>query len=115
MASEQVPPLDTYKQIEETPSRVIAEVEKTNHPDLFFTTRFLVVKVDNEWKLDDIFWKCTCENGVCYICKGTGFCAFCNGTSRCDLCFESQIPGWKSRTSIFKRIHENESVSKLFE
>jgi hypothetical protein len=129
VASQQVPPPETYKEIEESPTRVIAEVEKANLLELFCTTRFLVVKVDNQWKLDDIFWNCTCKNGVCFYCRGKGYCTlcngrgftrqffgllkqecilckakpkctFCSGTGRCEHCLESPIPGWTSRTNI---------------
>jgi hypothetical protein len=129
VASQQVPPLETYKVIEESPTRVIAEVEKANLLELFFATRFLVVNVDNQWKLDDIFLNCTCKNGVCFYCEGKGYCTlcngrgftrrffgllkpdcilcqgkpkckFCSGTGRCQHCSQSPIPGWTSRTSI---------------
>ncbi len=70
VASQQVPPPETYTVIEESLTRVIAEVEKANLLELFCTSRFLVVKVDNQWKLDDIFWNCTCKNGVCFYCQG---------------------------------------------
>ena len=128
VASQQVPPRETYKVIEESPTRVIAEVEKANLLELFGPTRFLVVKVDDQWKLDDIFWNCACRTGVCFCCKGKGHCAFCNGrgfirrffgllkqecickgepkctfcsgTGRCEHCLESPIPGWTSRTKI---------------
>lgn len=127
--SQQVPPLETYKVIEESATRVIAEVEKTNHVELFSNMRYLVVMVDNQWKLDDIFWNCICKNGACNICQGTGNCrlcngrgfrrryfglvkqacqlcegkpqcTFCRGTGRCDHCLDSPMPGWQSRTNI---------------
>jgi len=129
VASQQVPPPETYKVIEENLTRVIAEIEKANLLELFCTTRFLVVKVDDQWKLDDIFWNCTCESGVCFYCQGKGYCTvcngrgfirwffgllkqecilckgkpkctFCSGTGRCEHCLESPIPGWTSRTKI---------------
>jgi hypothetical protein len=130
-ASQQVPPPEMYKVIEESLTRVIAEVEKANLLELFCTTRFLVVKVDDQWKLDDIFWHCTCENGVCFFCLGKGYCTLCNGrgftrwffsllkhectlcnatakckvcsgTGRCEHCLESPIPGWTTRTNILR-------------
>jgi len=128
-ASQQVPLPDTYKVIEENPQRVITEIEKSNLMELFCTTRFLIVKVDNQWKLDDIFYSCTCTNGICQFCEGNGYCRlcqgrlitrrffglakqkcflcqgkpkceYCEGTGRCEFCSQSPIPGWKSRTSI---------------
>lgn len=132
VASQQVPHPDTYKVIEESPTRVIAEIEKTK--DLMeleaYTNRFLVVNVDGQWKLEDVFWKCfSCKDGHCHfcegkgsccLCKGTGFtrhffglmkmkcilcqgnptCQFCKGTGRCTNCSQDPIPGWMSRTSI---------------
>ena len=129
VASQRVPPSGTYKVIEESPARVIAEVDKANLFELFGATRFLLVNVDNQWQLDDIFWNCTCKNGLCFYCEAKGFCTFChgsgvtrrffgllkqecllcqgkpkckfcNGTGRCEYCLESPIPGWTSRTSI---------------
>jgi hypothetical protein len=129
LLSQQVPPPETYKAIEEGPTRVVAEVEKANLSELFFNNRFLVIKVDSRWKLDDVFWPCTCENGVCFFCDGTGYCTLCNGrgftrrffgllkqeclyckakpkckycggTGRHDHCSDSPIPGWTSRTKI---------------
>ncbi len=64
-ASQQVPPPESYTVIEESPMRIIAEVEKANLPELYCTTRFLIVKVENQWMLDDTF--CTC------ICSGDEF------------------------------------------
>jgi hypothetical protein len=127
--SQQVPSPETYKVIEESPTRVIAEVEKGNLLELFGATRFLVVNVDNQWKLDDIFWNCVCKTGVCILCEGKRYCMHCNGrgftrrffgllkqecilchgkpkctycsgTGRCKHCSESPIPGWTSRTNI---------------
>jgi hypothetical protein len=115
--------------IDESPTRVIAEIEKANLLELFCTQRFLVVNVNGEWKLDDIFWNCTCKDGVCFYCDGKGYCTYCNGkgfmkwffgllkeectvcrgnpkckfcsgTGRCEYCSESPIPGWRSQTNI---------------
>ena len=126
VASQQVPPPETYKVIEESPTRVIAEVEGNLFELLLRTSCFLVVMVDDEWKLDDIFWSCTCKKGVCFACRGNGHCTYCNGrgftrravflkrtcvlchgkarckfcsgTGQCDHCIESPIPGWVSRS-----------------
>jgi hypothetical protein len=121
LASQQVPSPESYKEIEASPTRVIAEVEKSHHCELSLITRFMVAKVDNEWKLDDIFWSCICEDGICFYCQGTGYCrhcngigftrrffgllkqdcilcrakpscTFCNGLGRCQRCVESQSP-----------------------
>jgi hypothetical protein len=133
LASERVPLPETYDVIEESPTRVIAEIKKSNGltADLEFSDyRFLVIKVDNQWKLDDVFWKCfSCDNGTCTLCGGKGFCTFCNGkgfthqffgllkmkcelcdgkpectfcngTGRCSYCSQSAFPGWTSRTSL---------------
>jgi hypothetical protein len=135
VASQQVPAPETYKEIETSPTRVIAEVEKANLLELFLTIRFLVVKVDDQWQLDDIFWKCSCENGTCFFCRGAGYCTachgkgfarwffgllkprcivcngqpgctFCGGKGRCKYCLESPLPGWTSRTRIISDANE---------
>ena len=132
VASQQVPHPDTYKVIEESPTRVIVEIEKTK--DLMeleaYTNRFLVVNVDGQWKLEDVFRKCYCckdgnchfceGNGCCTVCHGTGFtrhffglmkmkcfmcqgkstCDVCKGTGRCEHCAQSPFPGWKSWTCL---------------
>jgi len=129
LASKQVPPPETYKVIEESPTRVLAEVEKFPLLEVLGAHRFLVVKVDDQWKVDDIFYKCFCKNGVCRICAGKGYCTACNwpfftrslfsllrqecnlcqgnrkckpcgGKGRCEHCSQSPIPGWRSQTSI---------------
>jgi hypothetical protein len=133
IASQRVPLPETYEVIEESPTRVIAEIEKGNGltAELDLSDhRFLVIKVDNQWKLDDVFWKCcSCKNGTCDFCEGKGFCTFCNGTGftrhffglikvkcvlcdgkpkcnfcsgtgRCSHCSPSTLPGWTSRTSL---------------
>jgi len=139
-ASQRVPLPETYEVIEESPTRVIAEIKKSN--DLtaeldFSDNRFLVIKVDNQWKLDDVFWKCSlCKTGTCDFCDGKGFCTFCNGTGftrhffglmkmkcvlcdgkpkctlcsgtgRCSQCSPSSIPGWTSRTSLLYEGNKN--------
>jgi hypothetical protein len=141
LASQRVAPPETYEVIEESPTRVIAEIKKAN--DLtaeldFRDQRFLVIKVDDQWKLDDVFWKCfSCENGACHFCDGKGVCifcngagftrhffglmkmkcvlcngkpecTFCNGTGRCSYCSQSTFPGWTSRTSLL----DEENVDK---
>jgi hypothetical protein len=133
LASQRVPLPETYEVIEESPTRVIAEIKKANDltDDLHFIDhRFLVIKIDNQWKLEDVFWKCSlCKTGTCDFCDGKGFCTFCNGTGftqhffglikvkcavcngkpkctlcsgtgRCSHCSTSTIPGWASRTSL---------------
>ena len=129
VASQQVPLPEMYKVIEESPTRVLAEVEKANLLELFRATRFLVVNVDNQWKLDDTFSNCVCKTGGCFGCESKGYCRvcegrgltrrffslmkqecflchgkpkckFCDGTGRCDLCSQSPIPGWRSVTRI---------------
>ena len=77
IASQQVPLPETYKVIEESPTRVMAEVEDANSLELFAATRFLVVKTDNQWHLDDTFSNCLCKNGSCFFCRGTGYCTLC--------------------------------------
>jgi hypothetical protein len=126
VASQTVPSPDTYKEIEATPTRVVAEVEKAKSFELSFATRFLLTSVVGEWKIEDIFWKCTCTDGACFFCRargkcigcgGNGFisrffglrkvrcrlcngkkdCNTCNGTGRCTFCCDSDIPGWNSK------------------
>jgi hypothetical protein len=70
MASQKVLLPETFKEIEGSPTRIVAEVEKANVFELFFTTRFLLIMEDDQWKLEDILWKCSCENGMCISCKG---------------------------------------------
>jgi len=132
-ASQQAPPCETYKVIEESQTRVIAEIEKADFIELCIATRFLVLKVDDQWKLEDIFWKCTCKSGICFYCEGTGSCphchgagftraffglrkqgcglckanskcTFCNGVGRCKHCLESEIPGWTSQSKNLRDV-----------
>jgi hypothetical protein len=128
-AAQQWPLPETYKVIEESPTRVIADLQNSKLIELFCATRFVVVSIDNEWKLDDTFLKCSCENGDCFFCDGTGYCRvcyrgpfarwffglvkercgfcqgkpkckYCDATGRCVDCFQSPFPGWRSRMSV---------------
>lgn len=124
-----VPPTDAYKVIESDTDRVVAEVETDLPLHLPGSTRFLVVKIDGEWKLEDYYWRCPCNDGKCFacenkgrcsicagngytsrflglfrktclVCNGSGECTLCNGEGRCISCSKSQFPGWKSWTNL---------------
>ena len=102
---------DTYILIEKLPTVVIAELAKQEHGKPFFDTRFRLLREGEAWFIDDEYWKCSCNDGMCFLCKqnkatplgvcwycgGRGFvarfwnlsktpCVMCEGSGKCNSC-----------------------------
>ena len=103
---------EKYRLVVEQPNLIIAEVDPAGNRHPFRLTRFRLVVADEQWKLDEILIKCSCTEGACSWCDGTGKCSvcggggdckFCDGSSECQLCKgaylcsiceSSAMPGW---------------------
>lgn len=125
-----IPGPDNYQVIDADSSQIVAELDEcSDFGELVFPTRFVLVRIDDVWLLDDILWRCMCKDGSCFSCKGTGQCQICNvntdfsdlldepeekcgicngdqrcdvcrGSGHCEYCQDSDMPGWKSRASL---------------
>ena len=71
---------ENYRVIEERDGIVIAEVDAMEYGEPRMLTRFRVRQDEGVWHFDDMFWKCYCDAGRCFLCKGTGTCLACKGT-----------------------------------
>ena len=49
-------------------------------------TRFLLTKPNGNWLIDDYYWECSCDDGNCNWCSGSGICAVCGGNGECKFC-----------------------------
>ena len=121
-----MPAPDQYVVVEETNDRVVVEVEEAEFAMRLGIRRFRLLRTADSWRLDEIYRKCVCNEGLCALCKGntvcpicrgqakrqrwelrtvtcgmckgSGRCMHCEGTGRCRHCRESEMPGWKSLT-----------------
>ena len=107
-------PPDSYELVHEQDDLVIAEVQPAPNGHPFKVTRFRLIRLQGQWRLDDYLWKCQCTNGECEWCGGSGICAVCHGEGECKfcggqhvcqlchgscscrICKDSDMPGWNS-------------------
>lgn len=125
LLSQTVPAKEDFHVVEETVERVVVELDKRGFGDLICDTRYVIVKIKDQWRLRDVLWPCTCKAGACPLCQGSGCCtvckgrplsfspesacplcngnpecSYCNGSGRCDQCQKSSMRGWKSRLPV---------------
>ena len=115
---------ESFKLIEQTDTTIVVEVEPGDNQIPHTTSRFQFVAEDSNWLFNDYFWKCSCSDGncrwcegsgICVVCRGDGNCKFCDnqltcqlckGAKKCSICSDSIMPGWNSMKPKFKEDKE---------
>ena len=117
------PSLDSYVVVNEQDELIVAEMQPGPNRHPYKLSRFRLVRNLGQWELDDYLWKCSCSNGECNWCGGSGICnvcgsdgeckfccdehvcQLCKGTRVCNLCKDSDMPGWNSMATTRPRTH----------
>ena len=117
------PSSDSFVVVYEQDELIVAEVQPGPNGHPYPLTRYRLVQSLGQWQLDDYLWKCSCSNGecdwcggsgICSVCGGEGECKFCSdelvcqlckGTRVCNSCKDSDTPGWNSMATMRPRTH----------
>lgn len=95
-------PPKTYRAVIEEPGLVVAQVRQVENSHPYITTRFRLLREDQNWLIDDIFAACpfcndvdrpraslATEPGACFSCQGSGSCSSCED----GLCWACEMSG----------------------
>ena len=87
-------PPDSYLAVEELFDSVVAEVDSNSNGHPVIQSRFRLRRINESWLLDDILWKCSCNDGKCFACDDgkcflctDGKCVGCQGKGTWNKCW----------------------------